>query len=72
MPGTKVNNTGNTPNTTQTYVSYTINSNTYYAYAGTIVITVNGTTVNVKWNVNFKDAADREFTSTGQATIVKI
>jgi hypothetical protein len=55
--------------TVQAYIVYKINGNTYYAVSGTITTTYDNTKITVKWNLVFKDADGRTFTSTGSYTI---
>ena len=67
-PGTKtikINST--TP--VQSYVYYYSAGNEYYAFSGSIEITITETDITVKWNIMFKDASGREFNSSGSFTI---
>lgn len=59
-----------TPSPVQSYVSYFSGGNTYYAYSGTIEVLITDTTITIKWSINFKDAAGREFNSAGSFTFV--
>ncbi|RFZ92089.1 hypothetical protein D0C36_11630 [Mucilaginibacter conchicola] len=68
-PGTRTIKINETSNTSQTYVQYYNGGNAYYAFSGTIEITVTDTYVKAKWNISFKDATGREFTSAGEFTI---
>ncbi|OOQ57435.1 IPT/TIG domain-containing protein [Mucilaginibacter pedocola] len=54
----------------QSYVTYYSASNAYFAYSGTIEVLITETTITVKWSINFKDAAGREFNSAGSFTFV--
>ncbi|RWY55642.1 IPT/TIG domain-containing protein [Mucilaginibacter gilvus] len=58
------------PSPVQSYVSYFSGGNTYFAYSGSIEITITNTSITVKWSINFKDAAGREFNSAGSFTFV--
>jgi hypothetical protein len=67
-PGTKtikINST--TP--VQSYVYYYSSGNEYYAFSGSIEITITDVDITVKWNIMFKDASGREFNSSGSFTI---
>lgn len=67
-PGTKtirINST--TP--VQSYVYYYSAGNEYYAFSGSIEITITETDITVKWNIMFKDASGHEFNSSGSFTI---
>lgn len=66
-PNLKVQATTST--TTQVYVSYSNGGNVYYAISGTITVTYDDTKITVKWDISFKDAAGRVFTSAGSFTI---
>lgn len=66
-PGLKVQAT--TPTTTQTYISYTSTGNIYFAVSGTVIVTLDNDKVTVKWDISFKDATGRTFTSAGSFTI---
>ncbi|MFD0763570.1 IPT/TIG domain-containing protein [Mucilaginibacter lutimaris] len=55
--------------TSQTYVQYYNEGNAYYALSGSISITVTDTYVTVKWDIKFKTADGREFSSAGEFTI---
>ena len=66
--------TGITFSTTTTvvvkaYIVYKTGGNTYYAVSGTITTTYDDTKITVKWDLVFKDADGRTFTSTGSYTI---
>jgi hypothetical protein len=55
---------GDTP--VQTYVQYYNGGNTYYAISGSITIVIDPAKgLTVTWNISFKDATDRVFTSSG-------
>ena len=67
-PGTKtikINST--TP--VQSYVYYYSSGNEFYAFSGSIEITITDVDITVKWNIMFKDASGREFNSSGSFTI---
>nr|WP_067055379.1 IPT/TIG domain-containing protein [Mucilaginibacter sp. L294] len=67
-PGTRtirINST--TP--VQSYVYYYSSGNEYYAFSGSIEITVTDTDITIKWNIMFKDASGREFNSSGSFSI---
>lgn len=66
-PNLKVQAT--TPTTTQTYISYTSTGSVYYAISGSITVTTDDTKISVKWDISFKDATGRVFTSSGNFTI---
>ncbi|MCC8426538.1 IPT/TIG domain-containing protein [Mucilaginibacter sp. UR6-11] len=68
FPGLRVNGVTTTPNPTQSYVRLKVNGNTWYAYAGTITISVTGNDVTVKWDLKFVSPPAREFTATGSFT----
>jgi hypothetical protein len=69
-PGLRVNGAATTPNPTQTYVQYKFNGNTFYAYSGTITMTVNGNDLTVKYDLKFVSPPAREFTATGSFIIL--
>jgi hypothetical protein len=58
-----------TTTTVQAYIVYKINGNTYYAVSGTITTTYDNTKITVTWDLVFKDADGRTFTSKGSYTI---
>jgi len=58
-----------TSNTSQTYISYTSSGSVYFAISGTITVTTDDTKISVKWDISFKDALGRVFTSSGNFTI---
>ena len=55
----------------QNYIRYEYAGNSYYAFTGFIEITYDEPTgkITMSWSITFKDAAGREFTSTGGFTI---
>lgn len=55
--------------TSQTYVQYYNEGNAYYALSGSISITITDTYITVKWDIKFKTADGREFSSAGEFTI---
>ncbi|MET3981701.1 hypothetical protein ABIB62_004283 [Mucilaginibacter sp. UYP25] len=55
--------------TSQTYVQYYNSGNSYYALSGSITITITDTYITVKWDIKFKTADGREFSSAGEFTI---
>jgi len=70
-PHLKINATGTSP-VVQTYVTYFDAGNSYYAYSGSIKITIDEEgTVVVTWDISFKDASGRGFTSSGTYTVTK-
>ena len=68
-PGTRTIKLDATSNITQTYVQYYNSGNAYYAFSGSIEITITDTYVKAKWSLTFKDATGRDFTSAGEFTI---
>ena len=67
-PGTKtIKINSSTP--VQSYVYYYSSGNEYYAFSGSIEITITDIDITVKWNIMFKDASGREFNSSGSFTI---
>jgi hypothetical protein len=49
----------------QSFVQYSSGGNAYYAYSGSLEITLTDTSLTMKWSITFKDASGREFTSAG-------
>ncbi len=68
-PGLKIETTSTSAINVQAYVAYKTGGNTYYAISGTITTTTDGNKITVKWNLTFKDATGRTFTSTGSFVI---
>jgi hypothetical protein len=66
----KIKINADTPSPVQSYVSYFSGGNTYFAYSGSIEITITDTSITVKWSINFKDASGREFNSAGSFTFI--
>jgi hypothetical protein len=67
-PGTKtIRINATTP--VQSYVYYYSAGNEYYAFSGSIEITITETDITLKWNIMFKDASGHEFNSSGSFTI---
>jgi hypothetical protein len=67
-PVQKVNATTTVAPSVQTYVQYINAGNTYYASSGTLTIAITGNTATISWNITFKDAAGKDFASTGSYT----
>ncbi|RFZ94248.1 hypothetical protein D0C36_01445 [Mucilaginibacter conchicola] len=64
-PGVKIQANGTSP-VLQTYIVYNNAGNAYYAFSGFIKMTIDEDgSFSMEWNLTFKDAAGREFTSTG-------
>ncbi|WP_214072293.1 IPT/TIG domain-containing protein [Mucilaginibacter sp. dw_454] len=69
-PSVRINSTGATPTTTQSYIKYSNEGQTYYAVSGTITITINDKNITVKWNIKFMNPISGEFPSTGSFTVI--
>ncbi len=52
------------------FVKYINAASTYFAVSGKITVTINGKNATITWNVTFKDAAGKTFTSTGNTTVI--
>ena len=53
----------------QSYIRFISGGNSFYAYSGSITIKIVANILTYTWNITFKDAASREFTSTGSLVI---
>lgn len=67
-PGTKTIRI-NAATPVQSYVYYYSSGSSYYAFSGSIEITLTDTEITMKWSIMFKDASGREFNSSGSFTI---
>lgn len=68
-PQVKVNTTAVTPSV-QTYIRFMSNGNAYYASSGNISVSINNDIATISWNIGFKDAAGKDFSSTGSLKLL--
>src|SRR5690606_18836920 len=69
LAATKSANTGQGTVTVPVYVKYVTKTNQLFAISGTITVKIDGDDLSFEWDITFKDADGKAFTSKGSATI---
>lgn len=68
-PQVKVNAVA-APPAVQTYLRFMSNGNAYYASSGSINVSINNDIATLSWTVGFKNAAGKDFSSTGSLKLL--